>query len=171
MTPAFWLICRTVQHAQLDSHHHIYPVKGQCKQVSSTDTTKSRTQDITCFRTGTHRHSTLSSTLLLKTRLGSSINTKNHQNPLAVCERNSEFVTGGHFIIDSSTGVSKMRSRSGDTLSYHNIGSGHQAATRPKAKLVSRYHTENLIKKNNTGLQTTCNRFHLTIYHLSENIN
>jgi hypothetical protein len=95
--------------------------------------------------------STLSSMLLLRTRLGSSINTKNHQNPLAVCERNGEIATGEHFITDGSTGVSTIRSRSEDTLSYHNIRSGHQTATRPKAKLLSGYHTENVIQKIKLG--------------------
>jgi hypothetical protein len=149
----FWLICRTTQHTQLDWQH---PSKGhrltpQSLEPRTSHVSKHAPTDI----------STLSSTLLLKTRLVSSISTKNHQNPLAICERNSEIVTAGHFITDSSTGVSMMRSRSGDTLSYHNIGSGHQTASKPKAKLVSGYHTENVIRKIKR-LHTTCNRFHRT---------
>ena len=141
-----WLICRTTQHAQVDWQHHINSVKGQCEQVQSIDNTKHRTQDASCFRKRTHRHfNPLFHTLLIKPTKGSSISTKNQQNPLAVCKRDSEIVTGGHFITDRSAGVSTMRSRPGDTLTCHNIGPGHQTTKSPKAKLVSGCHTENLI--------------------------
>ena len=93
------------------------------------------------------------------------VNTKNQLNPLAVCKRNSEIVTGGHFITDRSTGVSTIRSRFGHTISYRNIGSGYQTATRPRAMLVSGYHTENLIQKIIQGFTKLVTPLTATIYH------